>query len=174
MARKAWVDSSESNPLDLSDGQASGTAMEEKPMYSVVLAACDPILRQTYTHFLEEANVEVFAARNGDEAYRLCESTHPDLVIACMHLRANGVSERPLIDVLHEAFPEVPVLAMATSENEATANQAYRMGASCLLRESADGEYLLSVVENIVVASAGIRQDGLVTSETSAATVTIG
>jgi NarL family two-component system response regulator LiaR len=83
-------------------------------------------------------------AASGEEALRLVEQLHPDVVL--MDLLMPGMGGSAAIKVLHERFPEVPVLALSSYQEGEMVQQALQAGAIGYLLKDVEVEELVKSI----------------------------
>lgn len=77
-------------------------------------------------------NIEIVGdASTGEEAFILCQELHPDVVI--MDLMMPGMGGIATIKALHEAYPEIQVIALSSFQEGNLVQEALQAGASSYL-----------------------------------------
>lgn len=96
------------------------------------------------TVYLQDAGYEVLTARDASEAVAHTQTATPDLIILDLNLA--GVSGIPLLRILKEMHPQVPVLVYtAMEQDQAAIDNLMAQGADQYLRKGTMGEMLSSV-----------------------------
>lgn len=117
------------------------------PNYTRVLLVDDhELLRKGIQFALQEVqNVEVVGeADSGEDALRLCEELHPDVVL--MDLMMPGMGGVEAIRALHAVQPEVRVLALSSFQDGELVQAALEAGAiGFLLKDVAVGELVKAI-----------------------------
>jgi two-component system, NarL family, response regulator LiaR len=83
-------------------------------------------------------------AASGEDAIRLVEQLHPDVVL--MDLLMPGMGGFAAIKEIHERFPEVPVLALTSFKEGEMVEQALQVGATGYLLKDVAPEELVKAV----------------------------
>lgn len=87
----------------------------------------EPSIRELLSHFLEEQGYECLVAENGDRARELLGRYPCDLVIS--DIRMPKVTGIDLLDHVHQAYPELPVILITAVADLETAVDAMKQGA---------------------------------------------
>lgn len=96
------------------------------------------------TLYLQDAGYEVLTARDASEAVTHTQTATPDLIILDLNLA--GVSGIPLLRILKEMHPQVPVLVYtAMEQDQAAIANLMAQGADHYLRKGTMGEMLSSI-----------------------------
>lgn len=100
--------------------------------------------RYMATVYLQDAGYEVVTARDASEAMAHTQTATPNLIILDLNLA--GVSGIPLLRILKEMHPQVPVLVYtAMEQDQAAIDSLMAQGADQYLRKGTMGEMLSSV-----------------------------
>jgi DNA-binding response OmpR family regulator len=96
------------------------------------------------TQYLHDAGYDVLTARDGSEAVAHVQTVNPDLVILDLNLA--GVSGIPLLRILKEMHPQIPVIIYTAMEHDQAAiDNLLVQGAERYLPKGTMGEMLTAV-----------------------------
>lgn len=112
----------------------------------VVIADDMKILRQGLKAILlQDNNIDVIGtAENGKEAFQICESLRPDVVL--MDMRMPEYDGEYGIGAIKNKYPNIKVLVLTTFDDDETIEKAMRSGADgYILKEMEDEKIILSV-----------------------------
>lgn len=126
-------------------------------MIKVVIADDIQILRQGLKAILsQDEEIEVAGlASDGQEAYRLCQKLHPDVVL--MDMRMPEYDGSYGIRAIKAHFPATKVLVLTTFDDRETVESAISSGADgYILKEMEDAK----VIQSVKAVCAGIRVFG--------------
>jgi NarL family two-component system response regulator LiaR len=125
--------------------QDAHTRIVSEPI-RIVLADDHTLVRSGITYSLVGCDdLEVVGqAASGEEALRLVEQLHPDVVL--MDLLMPGMGGFTAIHELHERFPEVPVLALTSFKEGDMVQQALQAGAIGYLLKDVEVEELVKAI----------------------------
>lgn len=117
----------------------------------VVIVDDHRLFRVGLKQLLEEHGFEVVGeAGDGAEAVRVVRQTRPDLVL--MDLMMPGVGGLEATRLIKAEFPDLPVVVLTASEDEADLFEAIKSGAQGYLLKSYDPE---TVIELLAAAAEG-------------------
>ncbi len=120
-------------------------------MSRIVVIDDEPVLRLTFRLILEQDGHEVWDAENGRDGVDLCRHEHPDLVITDMMMPGQEGSET--MSILHEEFPNLPVIAMSGAGIVFAGNGPKNANGYRYVAKPVDGEYLLQLVHSLLSES---------------------
>lgn len=118
--------------------------------YSVLIVDDDAIVRESIGALLEEQDIQLFFAENGQEALRLSAEKHPDVILldvmmpgmdgfdVCRHLRADPT------------LAEVPILLITALDDRNSRLAGFQAGADDFLTKPVDGLELYTRVQTIL------------------------
>lgn len=93
---------------------------------NVLVVEVSPALRATYHTLLSELGVKVQLATNAEDALRLFDRHHPDLVITDIELP--GMNGFTLIQQLHQVSADLPIIVHASLTDQETLLQTINLG----------------------------------------------
>ena len=118
-------------------------------MIKVVIADDIMILRQGLQAILElDKDIQVVGmATNGNEAYELCESIMPDIVLMDMRMPvfdgAYGTKK------IKESYPQIKVLVLTTFDDDETIEGAIQSGADGYILKEMENEKIIQSVKSV-------------------------
>ena len=87
-------------------------------------------------------------AANGMDALKLCDEIEPDVILMDVNMPVmDGITA---IQLIHEAYPKIHMLAMSSFEDETVASQAMRAGASGYFCKSALIDDIAEVIRGTI------------------------
>jgi DNA-binding response OmpR family regulator len=102
------------------------------------------------TEYMHDAGYEVLTARDASEAVAHAQRVSPDLIILDLNLA--GVSGIPLLRLLKEMHPEIPlIIYTAIEQDQAAIDNLFAQGATQYLPKGTMGE-MLTAVQSALVA----------------------
>jgi NarL family two-component system response regulator YdfI len=124
--------------------------IEEEKTIRVLIADDHLIIREGMRLILEtEKGFELVGeACNGEEAIRLANELHPDVVL--MDLRMPGMGGLQAIEYLHQNQPELPVVILTTYNEDELMKQGLRAGARGYLLKDTDRKSLFNALRAAV------------------------
>jgi NarL family two-component system response regulator LiaR len=108
------------------------------------------LVRQGYVFFLSHcADIEVIdEARNGVEAITLCRRSQPHVILMDVIMPImNGIQATRAI---HEAYPDVAIIALTGFNDEELADEALQAGAVTCISKQTDMRDLLEIIRGAV------------------------
>jgi NarL family two-component system response regulator LiaR len=128
----------EVDPTDRVPDFPISRADSAKPLIRIVITDDHALFRDGLSSSLEQwADLRVVGnAASGEEALRMVEQLHPDIVL--MDLLMPGMGGFAAIEALHERFPEVHLLVLTGFEEGDLVQQALKAGAVGYLLKDAD------------------------------------
>ena len=93
--------------------------------------------------------IEIFEAADCDEGYRQCEA-HPDLDLILLDLFLGGQAGMDGLGVFRERHPQIPVVVMSSSEDEATVRRALDHGAMGFIPKSSSSDIMLHALRLVL------------------------
>jgi len=102
-------------------------------------------VRQILTSLLARAGYQTIEAANGQEALEAARNTCPDAIL--LDIRMPGMSGFEVLERLHEADPELPVIMITAYDDVQTAVRAMRMGAYHYLTKPFHGDEVVAILE---------------------------
>ncbi|MCA9070147.1 MAG: response regulator, partial [Planctomycetaceae bacterium] len=132
-----------------SEGGGDERLASEQSIHTILLADDHRALRMLFTRKIQSAGHEVIEAATGEEALRLAQQHHPDLIVldvlmpgmsgyqVCKALRGSGFETTPIILYSGENDDDFPV-------------QGQEAGANRCLRKSSKSSELLTEIENLL------------------------
>ncbi|GAA1545732.1 response regulator transcription factor [Kribbella lupini] len=122
--------------------------------YRVVIADDHPQLRSRIRAALEAGGFEICAeAASGPEAVRLVQEHAPDVVLLDVHMPGNGIRAAAAIG---QAAPEVAVVMLTVSREDADLFDSLRAGASGYLLKDTDPARLPAALRGVLSGEAAI------------------
>ncbi|MBX5495436.1 MAG: sigma-54-dependent Fis family transcriptional regulator [Bryobacteraceae bacterium] len=97
------------------------------------------------SRLLTKEGYEVIEAENGDEAWRICQESEPDLVL--LDIRLPGLNGLEILNGLKRDRRDTAVIVMTADSNYATAVEAMRLGAFEFVSKPLDFDHLLILVQ---------------------------
>ena len=88
--------------------------------------------RLTLSEIFSLRGAIVSIAGSGEEALKLIEQTHFDLII--LDIKMPGISGLEVLDSVHVSSPSTIVILLTAQDNESTLIRARELGAMCLLK----------------------------------------
>jgi len=124
--------------------------VEEEEPIRVLIADDHLIIREGMRLILETENgFELIGeACSGEEAIRLANELHPDVVL--MDLRMPGMGGLQAIEYLHQDQPELPVVILTTYNEDELMKQGLRAGARGYLLKDTDRKSLFNALRAAV------------------------
>ena len=105
----------------------------------------EPALRQSFTRILQKAGHDVTTAASGNEGLALV-SEHPfDLVY--LDIRMPDMNGLEILKIIHEKFPELPVILFTAQPDLSSALEALRQGAKDYLLKPLKPQALIARTE---------------------------
>ena len=93
--------------------------------------------------------LEIFEAASCDEGFGVCDA-HPDLDLILLDLFLGGQSGLDGLTVFRERHPQIPVVVMSSSEDEATVRRALDHGAMGFIPKSSSSEIMLNALRLVL------------------------
>ena len=123
----------------------------------VLLADDHPLFRDGIASLLSSRDYEVVGqASKGVEAVRLAEALHPDLIL--MDIRMPGLDGLEATRLIQARDPEMRIVILTVSEEDADLFEAIKSGAAGYLQKSLDSEQFFSLLEGVMRGEAGLTQ----------------
>lgn len=115
----------------------------------IIIADDVKILRQGLKAILsQDEELEVVAmATNGKEAYSLCDSYRPDIVL--MDMRMPDYDGAYGIRAIKEKLPEIKVLVLTTFDDDETIEKAMSSGADGYILKEMEDEKIIASVKSV-------------------------
>ncbi|MCC6142173.1 MAG: response regulator [Candidatus Hydrogenedentes bacterium] len=128
-------------------------------MQRILVIDDEPVLRITFRHMLEEHGYAVWVAENGRDGVKLCREVLPDLVLTDILMpEQDGFTT---IRMLHEEYPQLPIVAMSAVVGPSGRQQTLDMGAVCCITKPVECNSLLRLVDQVLANGAANRGDNL-------------
>ncbi len=86
-------------------------------------------------------------AETGEEAIKLTEQLHPDVIL--MDIYMPGMDGLQAAKIIHERFPEVAIVMLTSSERDGHLYEAVKIGVSGYLLKSLDANELFDLLEGV-------------------------
>ncbi|HEV2461394.1 MAG TPA: response regulator transcription factor [Ktedonobacterales bacterium] len=120
--------------------------MTEPAVVRVVLVDDHPLVRLSLKVALSTApDIEVVGdAADGEEALRMCQTLHPEVVL--LDLRLPGLDSSATIHALLRQVPSPQVLALTASYNEQLIGEALAAGARAYLLKQGNIDEILTAI----------------------------
>ncbi len=108
------------------------------------------LVRELLMQTLQQLDKEVVCsgARNADEALRLLEAAHYDLML--LDLLMPGTSGVSFLDTLHARFPELPAVVVSALDDTETIARAMRHGAAGFVPKACSSEELIKALRTVM------------------------
>ncbi|MCA1600956.1 MAG: response regulator [Acidobacteria bacterium] len=123
----------------------------KSPFARVLYTEDDADTREIVTYVLTNANFQVVAAKDYDEALRLARAEHFDLYLLDSYLR--GASGVDLCKKLREFDAQTPILFYSGAAWDADKQRALASGAQGYVTKPADSDELIAEVLRLVSAA---------------------
>lgn len=105
----------------------NGRKPDTTPLPQIVIADDDPSVRFLLKHILEKEHYTTLDASNGEEAIKLLDEHHIDmLLIDAIMPELNGFET---CKIVKKKFPELPVIIITSLDDDASVEEAYNAGA---------------------------------------------
>jgi two-component system cell cycle sensor histidine kinase/response regulator CckA len=115
----------------------------------VLLVDDSPSILRVATRMLEQAGYRVLTAANGEEAFRMAETHHPDLALVISDVVMPVMGGADLLQRLHASFPDVPIVLMSGHADREVGEDPRAM-ASGFLAKPFGPQDLIRVVEEAI------------------------
>jgi DNA-binding NarL/FixJ family response regulator len=138
-----------------SEPRASATHDIASATMKLLLVDDHPLFREGVALLLTrlDADLHVLEAATCEEGFRVC-TAHADLDLILLDLYLGGESGMEGLAVFRKRVPQVPVVVMSSSEDEATVRQALDEGAMGFIPKSSSSQIMLNALR--LVLSKGI------------------
>ena len=126
------------------------------PPLRILIADDHSLFRRGLTSLLDETAefTVVGAASSGPEAVKLVADLHPDVVLMDVHMPGgDGVDA---VRELHQTLPNLPVIMLTVSENDADLLKAIRAGARGYFLKNVETEELFAGLRRVVSGQAAL------------------
>jgi DNA-binding NarL/FixJ family response regulator len=121
----------------------------------VLLADDHPLFRNGVASLLAARQFEVVGqAGTGLEAVRLAEALRPDLIL--MDIRMPGLDGLAATRLIKSAQPEVRIVILTVSEDDADLFEAIKSGAAGYLPKSLEADQFFALLEAVLRGEAGL------------------
>lgn len=110
----------------------------------------EPALRQSLARILQKAGYQVTTAENAEQGMSFIESDGFDLVF--MDLRMPGIAGLEALKLIHNSYPDLPVVLFTAQPDLNSAVEALRSGATDYLLKPLKPEAILERAEKIISA----------------------
>src|SRR5689334_15972269 len=107
-------------------------------------------LRKTLARILQQAGFEVTTAENGEQALAFLKSTSFDLVY--MDLRMPGLPGLETLKIIHETYPNLPVILFTAQPDINSAVEALRNGATDYLLKPLKPQTIIDRTKNVLAS----------------------
>ena len=126
---------------------------EQAPPIKVLIADDHPLMLSGLRRALDRNDdIEVVGeARSGAEVMRLTGTRRPKLVL--LDLRMPGISGAEAIEHIRDTWPEVKVVVLSASEDQASIDSALQAGASAYVVKSVQPNDVVSVLRQVVAGN---------------------
>jgi len=127
-----------------------GNVSGNRSIIEVIVVDGHPSVREglaAYLDTLEDMSL-IAAASTGNTAVELCVRHRPDVVL--LDLLNSGVDGIPTMHAIHQALPDVPIIAMVGWWQHELAEAALEAGAVTSLDKDVSGELLARAVRRAV------------------------
>lgn len=114
-------------------------------------------------HVLTPNDYAPLTAKDGDEGYRLALDEEPDLII--MDMQMPGMTGIQVLEALHDAGSEIPVIMMTLHGSEDLAVRAFRLGVKDYVIKPFDIEEMLMVMDRALTEVRLRRERDALTQE---------
>ena len=127
-------------------------------MDKTILIVDDDEMTLMLTESILSTKYKTLKALSGREALEICETTHPDMILADLMMpEMNGFE---MVDLLHEKYGKtIPVIFMTANESEEALFQGLGKGAVDFLRKPLKANVLLESIGNILAGLDAIRNN---------------
>lgn len=125
----------------------------------ILIADDHAVVRQGYASLLSAmlAPCEVIEAGNGDQAYSLCQSEHPDVVI--MDVNMKGISGIEATRRILQRNPDIKVLFFSMYEEIPVVTQAMEAGAKGYITKSCTPDILIEAVTKVAAGQLYVEHE---------------
>lgn len=113
-------------------------------------------IRHTLARVLQKSGLEVTTAENGQQGLAFLENTRFDLVFT--DLRMPGISGLDTLDIIHNRYPNLPVIVFTALPDLTSAVEALRRGATDYLIKPLKPEVILQLAETILLTQVKERR----------------
>lgn len=121
----------------------------------VLLADDHPLFRDGIASLLSSHDYTVVGqASEGAEAVRLAQSLQPDLIL--MDIRMPGVDGLEATRLIQARHPQMRIVILTVSEEDADLFEAIKSGAAGYLQKSLDSEQFFTLLESVLRGEAGL------------------